>query len=94
MDHLTRRVGGVDAALSEREKDGALRALSFYIVSRRSLSVYELYKRFRVLRVVALGVVALRLSSVVTFACSREEQVGRLMVVKKKTEEVHVSVVQ
>ena len=30
-----RRVGGVNAALSEREKDGALRAPSFYILSRR-----------------------------------------------------------
>ena len=33
--HGTRRAGGVNAALSEREKDGALRAPSFYILSRR-----------------------------------------------------------
>ena len=60
MDHLTRRVGGVDAAMSGRERDGALRASSFYILSRRSLSLYELYNRFRVLRVVALQVASAR----------------------------------
>ena len=43
---------------------------------------------------VALRVVALQLSSVVTFVCSREEQADRLMVVKKKREEVHVSVIK
>ena len=89
-DHLTRRVGGVYAALSERGKDGAR---SFYVLSRRSLSLYELYNRFRVMRVAALQVVALRLSSVVAFACSREEPADRLLVVKKR-EEIHVSVVK
>jgi hypothetical protein len=38
--------GWLYAALLEREKDGALRAPSFYIESRRSLSLYELYNRF------------------------------------------------
>ena len=54
---------------------------------------YELYNRFRVLRVVALQVAASRLSSVVTFACSLEEQADRLLVVHKR-EEIHVSVVK
>ena len=84
----------MNAALSEREKGGGLRAPSFYILSRRSLSVYELYNRFRVLWVVALRVVVLRLSSVVTFACSREEQADRLMEVQKKRQEVQVSVIK
>ena len=56
--HGTRRVGGVYAVLLEREQDGAFYAPSFYIVSRRSLSLHELYNRFRVLRMVALRVVA------------------------------------
>ena len=81
-------MGGVNAALSERIKDGALRAPSFCIESRRSLSLYELHNRFHVLRVVAS-----RLSSVVTFACSREEQADHLLVAQKQ-EEVHVSVVK
>ena len=41
-DHLTRRVDGVYAALSERAEDAELRAPSFYIESRHSLSLYEL----------------------------------------------------
>ena len=40
--------------------------------------------------VVALRVAALWLSSVVTFACSREEQVDRLLVEKKDRKEAHV----
>ena len=40
--------------------------------------------------VVVLRVVALWVSSVVTFACSREEQADRLLVVKKTREEAHV----
>ena len=40
--------------------------------------------------VVALRVAALRLSSVVTFACSREEQADRLLVEKKDRKEAHV----
>ena len=87
-------MGGVNAALTERGKDGALRAPSFYVLSRRSLSVYELCNRIQVLRVVALRVVVLRLSSVVTFACSREEQADRLMEVQKKRQEVQVSVIK
>jgi len=65
----------VNAALSERKKDGALRAPSFYIDSRRSLSLYKLdcvppsgSVSFRVLRVIALQVVALWLLSVHVFA--------------------------
>jgi len=41
------------------------------------------------LYVVALRVVALWLSLVVTFACSREEQADRVLVAKKKREEAH-----
>ena len=40
--HGTRRVGGVNAALSERENDGALRDPSFYIDACRSLSLCKL----------------------------------------------------
>ena len=40
--HGTRRAGGVNAALSEREKNGALRAPSLHINSRRCLSLYTL----------------------------------------------------
>ena len=54
--------GWLYAALSEREEDGAPRAPSFYILTLFGL--YELYNRFPVLRVVALRVVALWLSSV------------------------------
>ena len=75
MDHRTRRVGGVNAALSEREKDGALRAPSFYTESRRSLSLYEL-DCFPPSGSFLLPVVAL-LSSIATFACSRGSPVGR-----------------
>ena len=49
---------------------------------------YDLNIASRVAEVVAvLRVVSLWLSSVVTFACSREEQADRQLVVKKKREE-------
>ena len=88
-DHLTRRARGRTLRCRRRKK---MERSALHLSILKLVGPYELYNRFRVLRVVALQVAASRLSSVVTVACSLEEQADRLLVVKKR-EEIHVSVV-